>query len=82
MAALTFHCSLLSLSGKYISVDTQCGSPWIANGKPEKWFVISILQAWYDCGKFKPESALPMLKTLKTYYESISVGTETIPEVT
>ena len=27
-------------------------------------------------------SALPMLKTLKTYYESISVGTETIPEGT
>ncbi|XP_074619191.1 gem-associated protein 5-like isoform X2 [Acropora palmata] len=67
--------------GKYISVDTQCGSPWIANSKPEKWFVISILQAWYDCGKFKPESALPMLKTLKTYYESIAVGTETIPEI-
>lgn len=66
--------------GKYLYVDTPYESPWIANSKPGKWFIASILQAWYDSGVFQPHSTLPLLNTLKAHYETISFGTETISE--
>ena len=58
-----------------------CDSPWIANSKPGKWFVSCVLEAWCHCGVFKPDSTATLYQTLKTYYEGISTGTETIPEV-
>ena len=56
-------------------------SPWVVNKKPRKWFIACVLEAWYQCGAFKPDSTATLFQTLKTYYESISTGTETIQEV-
>ena len=56
-------------------------SPWVVNKKPRKWFIACVLEAWYHCGAFKPDSTATLFQTLKTYYESISTGTETIQEV-
>lgn len=56
-------------------------SPWVVNKKLRKWFIACVLEAWYHCGAFKPDSTATLFQTLKTYYESISTGTETIQEV-
>ena len=66
----------------YLPLESNCYvSPWLANKKPRKWFIACVLEAWYHCGAFKPDSTATLFQTLKTYYESISTGTETIQEV-
>ena len=58
-----------------------CSSPWIASNAPSKWFVVSVLEAWYHSGAFKPHLTGALYETLKNYYETISTGTETTLEV-
>ena len=66
----------------HLPLESNCYvSPWVVNKKPRKWFIARVLEAWYHCGAFKPDSTATLFQTLKTYYESISTGTETIQEV-
>ena len=66
----------------HLPLESNCYfSPWVVNKKPRKWFIACVLEAWYHCGAFKPDSTATLFQTLKTYYESISTGTETIQEV-
>jgi len=82
MLHVYFNPPLHSVLGKYPYLDVTSGnSPWIANINSSKWFVVCVLEAWYQSGTFKPDLAVTLYETLKSYYETISTGTETTLEV-
>lgn len=66
--------------GKYLDI-TSGNSPWMANNNSSKWFVVCVLEAWSQSGAFKPDLVATLHETLKSYYETISTGTETTHEV-
>jgi len=53
----------------------------MANNSSNKWFVLCAIEAWYHSGAFRPDLVATLYETLKSYYETISTGTETTPEV-
>ena len=68
--------------GKYSYLDVASGTlPWMANNNSRKWFVVCVLEAWSQSGAFKPDLVATLYETLKSYYETISTGTETTREV-
>ena len=74
--------TFLFVLGKYSYLHvTSGGSPWMANSNSRKWFVVCVLEAWSQSGVFKPDLVATLYETLKSYYETISTGTETTLEV-
>ena len=74
----SFFC--LFVLGKYLDI-TSGNSPWTANNNSNKWFVVCVLEAWSQSGAFRPDVVTTLYETLKSYYETISTGTETTLEV-
>jgi len=52
----------------------------MVNINSSKWFIVCVLEAWYQSSALKPDLAGSLYETLKSYYETISTGTETMLE--
>ena len=75
-----FNVLFFFVLGKYLDI-TSGNSPWMANNNSNKWFVVWVLEAWSQSGAFRPDVVATLYETLKSYYETISTGTETTLEV-